>query len=108
MKLVDRTLDRLDAFQRTHGWAAFPFAVVKKFGDDRAGYLAALIAYYGFFSFFLLLMVFVTVLGMVLRGNPGLERSIVTSVLGQFPVIGRQIRTHSLPGSGPVLAIGIV
>ena len=108
MKAIDDALDRIDRYQRGRRWLAFPLAVVKKFGDDRAGYLAALIAYYGFFSFFLLLMVFVTVLGMVLRGNPGLERSIVTSVLGQFPVIGRQIRTHSLPGSGPVLAIGIV
>ena len=48
---------------------AFPFAVFKKFGDDRASQLAALIAYYGFFSLFPLLLVFATV-AFVLKGNP--------------------------------------
>jgi hypothetical protein len=33
----------IDRFKRRHGWAGFPFAVVKKYGDDQAGYLAALV-----------------------------------------------------------------
>ena len=45
----------------------FIYGVVKKFGDDQAGYLAALIAYYAFFSLFPLLLVFVTILGFVLE-----------------------------------------
>src|SRR5438876_12383135 len=102
MKAIDDALDRVDRYQRGRRWLAFPLAVVKKFGDDKAGYLAALIAHYGFFSFFLLLMVFVSVLGVVLRGNPGLARTIVSSVLGQFPVFRRLLRTHSLPGGGLV------
>ena len=53
MKLVDRTLERMDEFQRRHRWAAFPFAVIKKFGDDGAGNLASLLALYGFLSMFL-------------------------------------------------------
>ena len=40
----------------------------------RASQLAALIAYYGFVSLFPLLLVFVTVLGFVLEGNPGERR----------------------------------
>jgi uncharacterized BrkB/YihY/UPF0761 family membrane protein len=47
-------------------------AVVKKFSDDQAGQLAALIAYYGFLSLFPLLLVMVTVLGFVLQGDPQL------------------------------------
>src|SRR5207249_10216898 len=82
---------KLDAFQREHPWAGFPLAVVKKFGDDRGGYLAALIAYYGFFSLFPLLLVFVTGLFFVLAGNPALRGKIVNSALSQFPVIGQQI-----------------
>jgi YihY family inner membrane protein len=82
-------------------------AVVKKFGDDKAGYLAALIAYYGFFSLILLLTVFVTVLGFVLRGNPSFQKSIVHSVLGQFPVIGPKIRVNALRGNGVALAAGL-
>src|SRR5207302_5763236 len=31
---------RVDRFQRSHTWTAFPYAVVKKFGDDEAGDLA--------------------------------------------------------------------
>src|SRR5215211_2083056 len=47
--------------QRGRPALAFPVAVLKKFGDDRASQLAALIAYYGFFSLFPLLLVFATV-----------------------------------------------
>ena len=61
---------------------------MKKFIEDKAGYLAALIAYYGFFSLFPLLLVFVTVLGYVLAGDAGLRQDIVDSTLAQFPVIG--------------------
>jgi membrane protein len=108
VRLVDDTLDRIDRFQRPRPWAAFPLAVTKKFGDDQAGYLAALIAYYTFFSMFPLLLVLVTVLGMVLHGNPHLADSIEKSVLGQFPVIGDQIKLHSLSGSGVALFVGIL
>ena len=55
MGRVKAVLNWLDRFQQRHPWAGFPFAVVKKFGDDQAGNLAALIAYYGFFSLFPLL-----------------------------------------------------
>jgi YihY family inner membrane protein len=85
---IKGTVRRLDAFTQRHRTIAFPYAVVKKFSEDKAGYLAALIAYYGFFSLFPLLLVFVTVLGYVLAGDPGLRRDIVDSTLAQFPVIG--------------------
>src|SRR6266511_3973147 len=106
MNVVQRIVARVDAFQQRRRWTAFPYAVMKKFGDDQAGYLAALIAYYTFFSLFPLLLVFVTVLGMVLHGNPDLADSIQKSVLGQFPVIGTQITLGSLPGSGVALFVG--
>jgi YihY family inner membrane protein len=110
MNAIERTMRRVDAFQQRHSAVGFPFAVVKKFGDDQAGNLAALIAYYGFFSLFPLLLVFVTVLGFVLQGNSGLEGSILKSALAQFPIIGDQIRRniHSINGSGAALAVGIL
>src|SRR5690349_13540864 len=87
---------------------AFPYAVIKKFGDDQAGYLAALIAYYGFFSLFPLLLVFVSILGFVLHGNPSLQDQILNSALRNFPVIGPEItrNIHSVRGSGATLIIG--
>jgi YihY family inner membrane protein len=108
MKVVDDAMDRLDRYQRRHRWAAFPLAVVKKFGDDGAGNLASLLALYGFLSMFLLLMVFVTILGIILHGNTKLENDLVHSILGQFPVIGNQIKVHSLDRSGLALFVGIV
>ncbi len=103
-------LQKLDGFQQRHRVLAFPFGVIKKFGEDEAGNLAALIAYYGFFSLFPLLMVLVTVLGMVLEGNEDLQKKILDSALANFPVIGDQIskNVHSLTGSGWVLALGIL
>ena len=100
-----RAFDRLQRRRRALG---FPVAVVRKFSDDRAGNLAALIAYYGFFSLFPLLLVLVTLLGYVLSDNPGLSKRIVTSAVAQFPVIGRDLQAHALGGSTAALAIGLV
>ncbi|HVR04601.1 MAG TPA: YihY/virulence factor BrkB family protein [Solirubrobacteraceae bacterium] len=102
-----RALDRLQQRRRGLGFVA---AVVKKFGDDGAGQLAALVAYYGFFALFPLLLVFVTVLGFVLEGNPEAQQSVLHSALSQFPVIGQQLEAHahSLKGSGLSLAIGVI
>jgi YihY family inner membrane protein len=107
---LERIARRLDALQRRHRWLAFLFAVFKKFGEDDAGSKAALIAYYGFFSLFPLLLVFTTVLGFVLSGHTALQDKILHSALRQFPIIGDQIGTssHSLKGSGAALAVGLV
>jgi YihY family inner membrane protein len=99
---------RLDRFQRRHRWLAVPFAVIRKFGDDQAGNLAALMAYYAFFSLFPLLMVFVSILGFVLEGNPDAQKAVLDSALKQIPIVGEQIRAGSLTGNGVALAIGIV
>jgi membrane protein len=100
-----RTLDRV---QHRHKALAVPLAVVKKFGDDSGGSLAALVAYYGFFSLFPLLLVMTTILGFVLQGNPSLQRDVENSVVGQIPVIGDQLKLHSLTGSVSSLVIGLV
>ena len=87
-----------DRFQQRHTPLAVPIAVVKKFGDDQAGNLAALVAYYAFFSLFPLLLVFVTVLGFVLNGDPSALHSVKSSVLGRFPVIGTPTPGQQLTG----------
>jgi YihY family inner membrane protein len=105
---VPRVLSRLDRAQRARPVLGVPFAVVKKHGDDHAGKLAALIAYYAFFSLFPLLLLFVTVLGFALRSHPALQDRLVRSVVAQFPVLGDQIRAnvHSLRGSLLALVVG--
>jgi YihY family inner membrane protein len=101
-------LDRIDRRQQSSRWLAIPVAVIKKFSDDQAGGAAALVAYYAFFSLFPLLLVFVTVLGFVLNGNPHAQQSVENSVLGQFPIISDQIRGHALQGHAFALVIGAV
>jgi len=100
----------LDSLQQRHAWLGFPAAVIKKFGDDEAGGMAALIAYYGFVSLFPLLLVLVTVLGFVLEGDQKTQTDVLHSTLGQFPIIGDQLQRniHSLKGSVGALAIGVV
>jgi membrane protein len=109
MSLNDR-LRALDRRQQQSRWLGFLAAVLKKFSDDGAGQLAALISYYGFFSLFPLLLVFVTVLGFVLQGNPSAQDSVLHSTLSQFPIIGDELQrnVHSLKGSGLDLAIGLI
>jgi YihY family inner membrane protein len=96
--------------QRARPALAFPFAVIKKFGDDRASQLAALIAYYGFFSLFPLLLVFSTVVAIVVHDDPDLRRRLLDSALRQFPVVGVRIREtiDELTGSSFALIVGIV
>src|SRR4051794_23859192 len=110
MGKIERLVRRIDARQQRTPVLAFPVAVMKKFGDDRAGGLAALMAYYGFVALFPLLLLLVTLLGLALRGNESLQRRVLQSALSDFPIIGDQLRTniHSLRLSGVGLVIGIV
>jgi YihY family inner membrane protein len=105
-----RLAARLDALQQRHPRVAFPLAVLRKFSDDGAGDLAALIAYYGFFSIFPLMLAVVTVLGFVLEDRPDLREDLVDSALGQLPVIGDQIGgdVGALEGNGIGLVVGLV
>ncbi len=106
---VKRATRRADAVQQRNPWLAFPYAVVKKFGDDEAGNLAALVAYYGFFSLFPLLLAFVTILSMVLHGNSDLQQRIEGSALARLPVVGEEIsrNVHTLQGSGLALVLAL-
>jgi YihY family inner membrane protein len=99
----------VDAWQRRHPQAGLPIAVAKKFAEDGATRLAALIAYYAFFSLFPLLLAFVSVLGFVLQHDPTLRDDVVNTVLSEVPVAGAQLRDHLHPlaGSGVAVAVGL-
>jgi membrane protein len=110
MEAVKRLLAAADRVQQGRPWLAVPVATWKKFGDDQAGNLAALIAYYAFASIFPLLLVLVTVLDLVLKGNAALRQRLLHSALSQYPVIGTDLtrNVHSLDKTGVALAIGLV
>ena len=107
---AQRILRRADDVQRGHAAFAFPFAVLKKFGDDRASQLAALISYYGFFSLFPLLLLFVTVVALVVRDDPELRLRLLDSAVSQFPIVGTRIgkTIDDLTRSSFTLSIGVV
>jgi YihY family inner membrane protein len=106
---VERQVRRADRFQQRHAVIAFPWAVVQKFGNDQAGSKAALMAYYGLFALFPLLLLLATVLGFALSGNPALREQLIHSALAHFPVVGEQLRSevHPLEGNTTALVIGI-
>jgi YihY family inner membrane protein len=110
MNRAEQAMRTLDRVQQRHGWLAFLVAVWKKFSDDQAGNLAALVAYYGFASLFPLLLVFVTVLDIVLHGDPTLRNQVIDSTFAKFPGIGTELQTHvhSLNATGPALVIGLI
>jgi membrane protein len=103
-------LRAVDDYQQRSSRLGFIVAVFKRFDDDQASQMGALIAYYGFFSLFPLLLVFVTALGFVLEGSPSTQESVLHSTLSQFPIIGTQLQSnvHSLKGSVPALVIGLL
>jgi len=88
---VAKVVRRVDALQQRHTPLAFVFGVIKKFGDDSAGSLAALIAYYGFLSLFPLLLVLTTLLGLFFAHDAALQLRIIHSAVGEFPIVGRQL-----------------
>jgi YihY family inner membrane protein len=109
MRVIERAKTKADSFQRSHRASAFSYGVLKKFSEDRAGQQAALLAYYGFFSLFPLLLFAVTILGIVLHGDPKLQHRVLHSALSQFPIIGDQLQRNigALSRSGVALVIGL-
>jgi membrane protein len=100
-------LKRFDAFQQRHRWLALPMAVVKKSSDDQGGNLAALVAYFGFFSLFPLLLVFATVVGYVLSGHPHTQMTVEHSIQSQFPSVGSSLPITGISGSIVALLLGV-
>ena len=103
-----RPLRAFDRVQQRHRSLAIPVAVLRKFGDDRAGSQAALLAYYAFFSLFPLLLVFVTILGYVLAGDTSAQETVKSTVLGHFPIIGKELEHKEIHGHGIALVLGIL
>jgi len=91
LNLIDRTSDRLDQLQRRITPVAVIHGVLKKYGEDRGGQLAMLLAYRGFFAAFPLLLAFVNVVGLILQDNDELRTQLIDSALSNVPVIGDQI-----------------
>lgn len=110
MNSFQKILQYIDTWQQRHRLPAFVYAVVKRYGEDQAGYQAALLTYYGFLSLFPLLLVLTTVAGIIAGSHPHLQDTIVRSMTSYFPVLGNQLsdHVHTLHKSGIALVVGII
>ena len=96
--------ERMDRWQQSHRWAALPTAVFKKFSEDQSTNLAAMIAFWAFFSIFPLLLVLVTVLAYVLP-DASTKADVLKKVASFFPLLHpNAIKT--LSGSWWTLLVG--
>src|ERR671918_173695 len=71
-------------------------ATADRYGDDAGGYLAAAIAFYGFLSFFPLVLLGVSIVGFAFESSPGLQEEVETaltrSVPGVEPLVTQSLR----------------
>src|SRR5215207_8959027 len=105
---VNRVFGWADGVQRRHGVLGFPYAVVKKYGDDDGGREAALITYYGFLSIFPLLLLGVAILSRVLTANPELQQRLISEIVP--PVLRSTVEqaVSSLPTSTVPFVAGLI
>lgn len=107
--LIDRVTDKIDALQRRLPPIAIIFAITKKFGEDRGGHMAMLLAYRGFFSIFPLLLAFISGLELLLSNNESLRNNLIDSALATVPVIGTTLaeQADELGGNWVVLVTSV-
>ncbi len=103
-------VDRINLWQQKHKFISFPYAVIKKYGEDSGGYQAALLTYYGFLSLFPLLLVATSILQIVLHSHPSARESVIQHATQYFPVLGEQLQSniHTSGGAGVAVVIGLL
>ena len=104
-------MEAVDRWQQDARPAAFVVAVVRKFGDDRGGPLAAQLTNYGILSLFPLLLLVVTVPELLLGDHSSWAHRVEHSALSKFPIAGRQIgaNLHEPARRGAVaVSVGLV
>jgi membrane protein len=107
---VGKIVSWADDFQRRHSFVGFPYAVIKKYGDDEAANRGALITYYGFLSLFPLLLVLTSVLQLLFRSESHFREQVISKLVKYFPVVGSQLESniHTFHRAGLALIIGIL
>jgi YihY family inner membrane protein len=98
-------LERADRLQKRSKPASVAVATAKKFSEDQSANLAAMIAFWGFFSIFPLFLVLVTLLALFLPASD--KNSVLGHVAQLFPLLDpKSIR--GLSGAWWTLVLGLV
>ena len=107
-------LTRVDRLQRRVPAIGFPVAVAKRYGEDHGGWLGSLIAYYGFFSLYPLLVVFVTLATWVLDDRPTALQRVLEALWSKLPFVTDELsagvnqQVQNLAGQGWVLGVSLI
>ena len=106
---LERLVAWLDSVQQSNRLLAFPYAVIKKYGDDEANYQAALIAFYGFLSLFPILIVLTAIAQKISINNYDFQERVLAGVGSYFPALGpslaESIQTPSKAGLALVIGL---
>jgi membrane protein len=97
-----------DRLQQRHALLGFPYAVVRKYGDDGGGREAALITYYGFLSIFPVLLLGVAIVSEVLARSPDLRHELVVAIVPPSLQSTVESGVAALPTSRPALVAGAI
>jgi membrane protein len=100
-----RFVQKIDATQRRSTPVAVAVATFKKFSEDRSANLAAMIAFWGFFSIFPLFIVLVTCLAWFLPASD--KASVLGHVAKMLPLLDPST-VSGLSGSWWVLIVGVL
>ena len=106
--LVNRIIAWADRMQRKYDVLGFPYAVIKKYGDDEGGRQAALITYYGFLSIFPLLLLGVAILSRVLADRPDLRQRLIAATVPKVLQSTVEHALATLPTSTLPLVVGLI
>jgi YihY family inner membrane protein len=96
-------LEKVDAAQKRMKPTGIAVATFTKFREDQTTSLAAMVAFWGFFSIFPLLLVLVTILGYVLPASD--KDTVLTHVAKLFPLV-HPSAIKGLTGSWWALVVG--
>jgi membrane protein len=83
-------------------------ATSDRYGDDAGGYLAAAIAYYGFLSFFPLMLLAVSIVGFALEWNPDLQAEVEAALTRAVPGVEALVERSLRTAQDSRVAIGLV
>ena len=106
---LNKILERIDRYQQQHRLPSIFFAIIRKYGDDNAGYLASLITYYGFLALFPLLLAATSIISIADSYHLPFAANVTAALVNNFPLIGQELQQniHGLKSSGLSLIIGI-
>ncbi|MDB5184867.1 MAG: ribonuclease [Candidatus Saccharibacteria bacterium] len=110
MNIIEKYRNKIDAYQQKHSFVGFPYAVIKKYGEDEAGYQSALLTYYGFLALFPLLLVAATVVSVVAADNPHLQKTVLDGLTSYFPTFRPTLEKAigTIGKTGLALVIGVL